>query len=258
MSKQRALVTGASGGIGLALARKLAHEGWDLALVARSREKLEAVADELRAGGTDVAVFQSDLSTVDAPAKLVSAIEEAGLQIAMLVNNAGFATFGLFADLPLDREVALVNLNVGAVVQLSRLLLPQMISRGGGYILNVASTASFQPGPLMADYYASKAYVLHFSEALANELAGSGVTVTALCPGPTESGFQERANMEKSKLLKNGMMSAERVAELGYRGLTKGRTVVVPGFRNKLLSKSYRFVPRSLVAKVVRAMQEEQ
>lgn len=258
MSNGTALVTGASSGIGLAFARKLAHQGWNLVLAARSTERLRELAAELEAAGSRVAVFGSDLSVSDAPRALVDQIEAAGLNIDALVNNAGFATFGHFAELPLEREVSLVNLNVGAVVQLTRLLLPAMIRRGRGYILNVASTAAFQPGPLMADYYASKAYVLHFSEALSNELAGSGVSVSALCPGPTVSGFQERANMENSKLLNGGLMTAERVVDVGFKGMVKGRRVIVPGLRNKLLAKSYRFVPRALVTAVVRRMQEEQ
>lgn len=256
--QRRALVTGASGGIGLALARTLAREGWDLVLAARSVDKLTAVAEDLSAGGRIVSVYESDLSEVGAPRALHSAIEADGIAIDAVVNNAGFATFGEFAQLPVERELALVNLNVGAVVQLTGLFLPQMLQRGHGYILNVASTAAFQPGPLMADYYASKAYVLHFTEALANELAETGVTATALCPGPTVTGFQERASMEKSKLLNRGLMTAERVAQAAYAGMIKGKPIVIPGFRNKLLSKSYRFVPRRMVTRVVRGMQEEQ
>ena len=257
MSKGTALVTGASGGIGRVFAVKLAREGYDVVVAARSKGKLEAVAKEIEGHGVRGLVIESDLSKPEAPKELFDAVRKEGLQVDVLINNAGFATYGRFDSIELERELAMINLNVSALVHLTRLFAPEMVARKKGRIVNVASTASFQPGPLMANYYASKAYVLHFSEAIANELAGTGVTVTALCPGPTASGFQERAGMEDVKLVKSGLMSAEKVVEIGYKGMLKGRPVVIPGFKNRMLAQSTRFFPRKMTVKVVRNMQSE-
>ena len=180
-------------------------------------------------------------------------------KVDVLVNNAGFGVFGKFAEKSLVEELNMMQLNMTALVSLTGLYLPAMISAKSGKIMNVASTAAFQPGPLMAIYYATKAFVLSFSEAIANELEGSGVTVSTLCPGPTTSDFQERAQMQNSGLVKRRkMMDAKTVAEIGYRGLMAGKTIVIPGLGNKLMAQSIRFSPRSMVTKVVRRMQEEQ
>jgi hypothetical protein len=256
--RQTALVTGASGGIGLALARLLAADGHDLVLVARSGDKLAALADELGAAhGVAVTVLPADLSRPEAPAELAAALDARGIAVDLLVNNAGYGLYGAFTETSFDAERAMIQVNVLAVTELTKRLLPAMVARGRGRILNVASTAAFQPGPLMAVYYATKAFVLSFSEALANELEGTGVSVTALCPGPTESGFQASAKMEASKLVRGKRLpSAEVVARAGYRALMSGRAVEVPGLANKVLVQSVRFLPRRTVTKVVRRVQE--
>jgi uncharacterized protein len=243
-----ALVTGASGGIGLEIARCLARDGYDLVLVARSGDKLQALADEL--GGARV--LAADLSDPGAAAKVAAEVPS----VDVLVNNAGVGDFGPFVDADLDRVLAMLQLNVVALTQLTRIYLPAMVERRSGRVLNVASTAAFQPGPLMAVYYATKAYVLSFSEALAEELRGTGVTVTALCPGPTRSGFQAAAEMEESRLVRGRKLpSSQQVAEAGVRAMHRGRAIVIPGVGNKLLAQSVRFGPRALVRRIVKALQ---
>jgi short-subunit dehydrogenase len=247
-----ALITGASSGIGLELARIFAREGYALTLVARSGRRLEEIAAELKPA--EVRVIAKDLTAPAAASEIV----EAAPDIDVLVNNAGFTVFGKFGETPLDQELNMIQLNIASLVALTKAYVPGMIRRGGGRILNVASTAAFQPGPLMAVYYASKAFVLSFSEAIANELAGTGVTVTALCPGPTETGFQARGKMENSGLVKGKkIMDARTVAEAGYQALMAGKVVEIPGFANKMLAQSVRVSPRGMVTKIVRKMQEE-
>jgi uncharacterized protein len=247
-----ALITGASSGIGLELARVFAREGYSLVLVARNQKRLQEIAQELRPVETQV--IAKDLSVSGAAEEIHSKVPK----VDVLVNNAGFGVFGKFVERGLAEELNMMQLNMTALVALTRLYLPAMIAAGNGKIMNLASTASFQPGPLMAIYFATKAFVLSFSEAIANELQGTGVTVTALCPGPTASDFQERAKMQNSGLVKGKkMMDSRTVAETGYRGLMAGKTVVIPGLGNKLLTQSIRVSPRSMVAKIVRRMQEE-
>jgi short-subunit dehydrogenase len=254
-----ALVTGASGGIGLALAKELAKNGHDLVLVARTEDKLERIAAEVRSSyDRKVTVIAKDLTHSAAPEELYQALIAQNIEIDILVNNAGFATYGKFVETSLERELAQLQLNVVTLTHLSKLFLRDMVTRGRGAVLNVASTAAFQPGPLMAVYYATKAYVLSLSEALADELRGTGVTVTALCPGPTESGFQEAAQMQDSRLVQRGLMSAETVAAQGYAALKRGARVVIPGFANQLGAMLPRFLPRQLVTRVVRTMQAQE
>ncbi len=258
-TSQTALITGASGGIGLELARQFAQHGHDLVLVARSQDKLAQLAQELQAAhGVTAHVMPADLTDPDAPNRLHAQLQEAGVPVHVLVNNAGFGAYGLFHESTLEEELAMLQLNVVALTHLTHLFLQEMVTRRAGRVLNVASTAAFQPGPLMAVYYASKAYVLHFSEALANELAPFGVTVTALCPGPTVSGFQARADMEESRLVQNRavMMDAATVARQGYEALMAGKPVVIPGLFNKVGALLPRFVPRHLTVKTIRFMQE--
>jgi short-subunit dehydrogenase len=256
--KLTALVTGASGGIGEELARLLAADGHDLVLVARSRDKLARLAEELGGKhGVKARVLAADLARPEAPREIFEELSAGGLTVDALVNNAGFGSYGLFAETDLKSELELLQVNVVALTHLSKLFLPGMIARRRGYLLNVASTAAFQPGPLMAVYYASKAYVLHLSEALANECEGTGVVVSALCPGPTETGFVAAAGMGDSKLFDRAVMDARTVAEAGYRGLLAGKAVVIPGLRNNLLARSIGFFPRNLVTKVVRGIQEK-
>jgi hypothetical protein len=247
-----ALITGASAGIGLELARIFARERYRVILVARNQRRLDEIAQELRPAETHVLAI--DLSLPNAPEEIHRAIPT----VDVLVNNAGFGLFGKFAEKSLAEELNMMQLNMTALVALTRLYLPAMISARSGKIMNVASTAAFQPGPLMAIYYATKAFVLSFSEAIANELEGTGVTVTALCPGPTATDFFERAQLQNSGLVKDRkIMDARTVAEIGYRALMAGKTLVIPGIGNKLLAQSIRFSPRSMVTKIVRRMQEE-
>jgi len=255
--KLTALVTGASGGIGEELARLFAADGHDLVLVARGEEKLRRLAEELGSKHNVAArVLASDLSRAEAPREIFDELAREGVSVDALVNNAGIGSWGLFAETELKQELELLQINVVALTHLSKLFLPPMIASGRGYLCNVASTAAFQPGPLMAVYYASKAYVLSLSEALANECEGTGVVVSALCPGPTETGFVAAAGMGDSKLFDRGAMSAREVAEIGYRGLLAGKTIVIPGARNALVARTVGFMPRKLVTKVVRGIQE--
>lgn len=251
------LVTGASGGIGEELARLLAADRHDLVLVARSRDKLARLAEEL-GGKHDISarVIARDLAFPASPREIFDETEGAGVRVDVLINNAGFGSYGPFAETDAEKELEMLQVNVVALTHLTKLFLPAMIARGRGRIMQVASTAAFQPGPLMAVYYASKAYVLSLSEALSNECEGTGVTVTALCPGPTETGFVAAAGMEKSKLFEANVMDARPVAVAGYRGMLDGRAVVIPGFRNSLMARAVGFAPRSLVTKIVRRVQE--
>ena len=254
-----ALVTGASSGIGLELVRLFARDGYHVALVARSEEKLQEIARdlELRMGATST-VVAADLADPTAPPEIRRRLEGQGLEVDVLVNNAGYGCYGLFVETDAVDELKMIQVNVAALTQLTKLFLPGMLRRKRGAVLNVASTAAFQPGPLMAVYYATKAYVLHFSEALANELQGTGVTVTALCPGPTKTGFQAGAKMEESRLARGPwVMDAARVARAGYDGVRRGKGIVIPGLVNRLLAQSTRFTPRALVTRIVRGMQEK-
>ncbi|TVP46005.1 MAG: SDR family oxidoreductase [Gemmatimonadales bacterium] len=257
-SPGRALVTGASSGIGDAIARELASRGWDLVLTARSEERLHRLADELRERhGVGVHVISEDLSDTEAPARLEARTEGAGLPVDLLVNNAGFGRIGPLLAQEAEDANAMIAVNVTAVTELLRRFAPHMVARGGGRILNVASTAAFQPGPLMAVYYATKAYVVSFSEAVRNELASSGVTVTTLCPGVTGSEFHERAGMHGDSVLERlRPASAEEVARFGVEAALLGKGVVIPGRLNRILATAVRFVPRSIVPAIVRRIQE--
>jgi hypothetical protein len=256
--KKTALITGASSGIGLDFARLFAEGGYDVVLVARTESKLKALADELGAKhGVRALAVAADLADPAAPGRLMERLKAEGVQVDVLVNNAGYAGYGAFAETDAKMELDMIQVNIVALTALTKAVLPGMLARNSGRILNVASTAAFQPGPLMAVYYATKAYVLSFSEALANETQGTGVTITCLCPGPTKTGFQERAKMEESKLVKGkDIMDSLTVARAGYEGLHEGRAVVIPGFMNKVLVQSVRFLPRSTITNIVRKVQD--
>ena len=257
-----ALITGASFGIGLEFARIFAREGYNLVLVARSADKLRQLASELeKAYGTRSLILAVDLTEPGSPAYVLDQTTRASILVDVLVNNAGFGQYGWFAENDLEECLRQIQLNVTTLTHLTRLYLPAMIERAkiekkNGRILNVASTAAFQPGPLMAVYFATKAYVLHLSEALANELNGTGVTVTCLCPGATTTEFHKRANATGMRLLKMGSMDARTVAEDGYRALVAGKPVVISGFKNWLVAQSVRFSPRRLVTVIARKTQE--
>jgi uncharacterized protein len=256
---QTALITGASGGIGYELSKLFARDRYNLVLVARSAEKLNQVAAELQSQfGIAVKTVALDLAAAPAVKFLLDQMQRDGLTIDVLVNNAGFGGFGDFAEMPEDEILAQIQLNISALTHLTRLFLPPMLARHSGRVMNVASTAAFQPGPLMAVYYATKAYVLSFSEALANEVAGSGVVVSCFCPGATDTGFAKRAGTENSRLFRKlRPMNAEVVARDGYRGLMAGRTVVISGMQNWLVAESVRFAPRKMVTAVSRWVAEK-
>lgn len=253
-----ALITGASGGIGLELARLCAKGGHDVILVARSQAKLEEIAKYL-SGMYQVRVelIVADLSDAEAPQAIMEEVTRRGYGVDVLVNNAGFGQWGLFGRADLARQLAMVQVNITALTHLTRLALPRMVSQRRGRILNVASTAGFAPGPLMAVYYASKAFVVSFSEAIAQELHGTGITVTALCPGPTRTGFAAEAGTGDTNLFKTpNVMEAAPVAEAGYRGMMRGRVIVIPGVANKVLIQAIRFSPRWLIRAITRWFQE--
>lgn len=247
-----AIITGASSGIGFALANIFARHEHGLVLVARNPERLQRAKAKLENRyGIMAHAISADLTKPVAPTEIFQAIQSAGVQIDVLVNNAGFAEYGAFHETDRQRELDIIALNVTALTELTHMFLQPMIRRRAGKVLNVASTAAFQPGPLMAVYYASKSYVLSFSEAIRNELGPLGIDVTALCPGPTETEFFEKQpTLLESRLLLAGTMSAEEVAEIGYEGLMRGKAIVIPGARNKVLAWSTRLAPRSLVVKI--------
>ncbi len=253
MKTETVLVTGASSGIGRQLAHCFAADGSRLVLVARRRGALEALAGELQnAHKIQTQVLTVDLSRPDAPERIFAQLQSGGVRVDVLVNNAGFGAVGPFAQLPLAQQLEMVQVNVTALTHLTRLFLPGMLERGRGGVLNVASTAAFQPGPLMAVYYATKAYVLSFSEAVAEELARTGVTVTALCPGPTTTEFAAVAKAQKSRLFRLRAMSAEAVARIGHQAFRQGRFAVIAGTRNRLLVFSERLSPRWVVRKIAK------
>jgi short-subunit dehydrogenase len=231
---ETALITGASAGIGLELARIFAKDGYNLVLVARNKKKLEELAGELNASHSiQICVLARDLSLPGAAQEIFDEVQQAGITVDMLVNNAGIQVYGEFKDSDLARQMELIQVNLVSLTQLSRLFIPGMVSRRRGRIMNLGSTGSYAPGVLNAVYCATKAYILSFSEGLAAELYGSGVTVTAVCPGGTETEFANRAGIENVRLFRY-TMSARRVAELGYRAFMKGRQVIVTGLANQL------------------------
>jgi len=247
MSRPVTLITGASAGLGAEFARQCAKRGEALALAARRRDRMQALANEL---GGDVHIFEADLSKTGSAASLIAAVEAQGLSVGTLINNAGFGLAGKFADRPLATFSEMIDLNVRTLTELCHLVLPAMRGRGQGAILNIASTAAFQPGPNMAVYYASKAYVLSFTEALHHELKGTGIRVSALCPGPTHSEFSDVADSH-SPTLERMKMPAGPVVALGLAGLDRNKAVVIPGFTNKLGAQASRFLPRAAMRRII-------
>ena len=243
----KAIVTGASSGLGLEFAKLLAKGGASLVLVARSGDKLERIASDLRAQhGVVVDVVVQDLGVADAASRIVERVPACDI----LINNAGFANHGRFWELAPEQIREELLLDVATLTELTRAYLPGMLGARSGRIMNVASTAGFLPGPYMAVYYASKAYVISFSQAVAEELRGSGVTVTCLCPGATETGFAARANMEGTMLFRMPVAGAAAVAKAGYDAMTAGKDLCIPGLRNKLTAWSTKVTPRGLLLRV--------
>lgn len=250
-----ALITGASSGIGHSLCEEFAKDGYDLILVARSVEKMQIQGDTLQKRyGIHVTVIGADLESLSGAEELHAQIKERGLVLNALVNNAAYGTFGEFKDIALSATLGMMQLNMNSVVVLTKLFLPDLLSTKGK-LLNVASTAAFQPGPFMAVYFATKSFVLYFSEGLACELEGTGVTVTALCPGPTTTGFQDRAVMQASALVKNKKLpSSQSVAASGYAAMKRGKRVHITGLMNNIMAQSIRFTPRNWVTALLKQL----
>ena len=251
------LITGASGGIGYELAKLFARNRHNLILVARSGDKLAQAGTEMRGLGVEVKTVALDLATPSAAKILFEQLKKENTAVDILVNNAGFGALGEFAAMSEESILGQIQLNITALTELTRSFLPPMLARRSGRIMNVASTAGFQPGPLMAVYYATKAYVISFSEAVADEVRNSGVTVTCFCPGATDTGFAKRAGNDKSRLFKQlGAMNVEKVALDGYRAVMEGRTLAISGIQNWLVAESTRFAPRKLVTAISRWVSE--
>ncbi len=258
IEKGTALVTGASSGLGLELVRILARNGHDVVITARNADALEALAGLVEGKyGVKATVIPLDLSDPEAPGALESAIRSQNIEVDILINNAGFGLGGPFAETDIAREIEMIELNVTALTHLTKLFLRPMLARRSGRIMNVASTAGFQAGPLMSVYYATKAYVISFSEAIAEEVRGTGVTMTTFCPGPTATNFAEAAGVTNSGLfVVRSVARADETAEYGYRAMMAGKRVVVPGLGNKILAQGNRIAPRALATRIARYVQE--
>jgi short-subunit dehydrogenase len=254
-----ALITGSSSGIGLELAKIMAANGHDLFLTARSENILLKLKSEIEKNHkVKVHIFPKDLSRINAPQEIYEEIKKQGLEVEYLVNNAGFGDFGAFYKSSWDRTREMIELNITSLTHLTRLFLPDMIKKKSGKILNVASVAAFLPGPMMSVYYATKAYVLHFSEAIRAEVQKTGVTITILCPGPTASGFQAAAGFDGAESLnKMRMPSSLAVAQCGYKAMMKGKPLVIHGRGYSTAIQAIKFFPRTVVASLVKKVQEE-
>lgn len=256
--RRTAMITGGSAGIGYELAKQFGAHGHDLVIVARQRDKLEAAAGKLEGKfGVKVTTISSDLADPDSPQRLFDALTSEGIDVDFLVNNAGFGLGGDFSDTDIVRELDMIQVNIASLVHLTKLFIPAMIKRKEGRIMNVASIAGFQPGPLMSIYYATKAFVLSFSQAIDEELRNTGVTVTCLCPGATATNFADTAEISNSRLFTQiGVADAEDIARFGYSAMMKGKRIAIPGMRNKLMVQVERIAPRALVTSLARKIQE--
>jgi len=252
------LITGASGGIGYELAKIYADKNYNLILIARNLNKLNELEKLCKTGTNNVYVFSCDLSKTNSATEVFNFCSSKNLQVDYLINNAGFGDYGFFHESNWDKQAEMLQLNIATLTHLTRLFLPEMVNRKHGKIMNVASLAAFLPGPLMSVYYASKAYVLSFSEALSNELNNTGVSITTLCPGPTESGFWNAADMSEISVIKGSKLpSSKEVALYGYQELEKENVIAIHGFMNKIMAFSVRITPRFLVRKIVRMIQDK-
>ncbi len=249
------LITGASSGIGWELAKILAHEKYNLILVARSKDKLTELQEKIKTTSNTVDVIAMDLSDVDSAKTLYAKTDGLGRQVDILVNNAGFGDCGDFSELDLERQVQMINLNITTLTALTHLYLQGMKKRRSGHIVNIASTAAFQPGPYMAVYFATKAYVLSLTEALSEELSGAGVYATAICPGPTQSGFQSSAHLDSAKLFKRGPVpTSQEVAQFIFEAMKNRKVVAIHGAMNSTMAFAGRFAPRAVVRKISKAL----
>ena len=253
--KRTALITGASGGLGLEFARLCAIDGDDLVLVARSKGKLDAIAEELSSKyGVQVTLFPCDLSAKDAALEVYEYTQSKGLNVDILINNAGFGDAGPFAYSDWKKQYNMVQLNITALMQMTHIFIKPMLERGYGKILNMSSVAAFSAGPDMSIYYASKEFVRSFSEAVAEEVKGNGVTVTAFCPGPTATGFEKAASMESKSTMFKHAASADQVASVGYAAMMKGKVLSYCGMLVKTANIGSRLLPRSISRKCARYM----
>lgn len=256
--RKTVLITGVSGGIGKELADRFAKGGHNIVLVARSESEIVELAQGYQKKyGIQTTVIAKDVAAAGVPKEIFMELKEKGITVDYLVNNAGFGLFGTFLETDLELEVNMIDVNIKALTVMTKLFLPDMIKRGQGGVMNVASLVAFFPGPMMSVYYATKAYVLSFTEALANELSGTGVSVTALCPGLTSTGFVDRSGMSASKMLKGPIMEAGQVAEEGYQGFLRGKPLIMPGARNRFIAFMPRLLPRIMMTRLIRSSQDK-
>jgi len=253
------LITGASGGIGKELADCFAQGGHNVVLVARSEDRLLDLAKEYpKKYGIQATVIAKDVASPGVPDEIFEELKKKGIVIDYLVNNAGFGLYGTFLETQLEEETNMIDINIKAVTAMTKLFLPDMVKRGQGGIMNVSSLVGFFPGPMMSVYYATKAYVLSFTEALENDVRGTGVIVTTLCPGLTSTGFVDRSGMGDSKLFQSGgLMEARQVAEEGYRSFLRGKTLIIPGARNRFMAFMPRLMPRKMVTHLIGSIQRK-
>lgn len=251
MDNNYVLITGASTGIGFELAKIFKRDGYNLILVARDKEKLKDATDKLNDKKNKIIMLDIDLSNDEQINKLINYINSNKININILVNNAGIGSFGNFTEVDWKIEEKLIDINIKALTRLTKYFLPKMIENKSGGILNVASTAAFASGPRMATYYASKAYVLNLTEAIHEEVRECGVKISCLCPGPVRTNFQSKAGINKSEKAKKYLMNADIVAKVGYDQFKKGKVIIIPGFKNKILVKVNKLLPRSISRKVI-------
>lgn len=251
-SRSFVLITGATTGIGYELAKIYANDGRNLILVARNIHRLEKVKNEFNLiYNVNVHILNVDLAVDNAGEKILNYVNKKNLTVDVLINNAGIGSFGYFKELNIDKEIDQININIIALTELTRLFLPIMMNNETGAILNVASTAAFCAGPKMATYYASKAFVLSFTEAIYEEIKGSNVRISCLCPGTVKTEFLDKAGIKKKEISKNNMMTAKEVARFAYRDFNKGKLIIIPGFKNKLIIGINKIIPRSISRKIV-------
>ena len=245
------LITGATTGIGYELAKLYAKDENNLILVARDEERLKEVKEELEFYNIKIYTIALDLSEDNSCEKVLDFVNKKNLSVDILINNAGIGSFGYLSEIEIEKELKLIDVNIRALTELTKMFLPTMISHGEGGIMNVASTAAFCAGPKMATYYASKSYVLNFTEALYEELKGSEIKVSCLCPGPVKTSFQEKSGIKKNEAAKKALMTPKEVAEVAYKDFKKGKLIIIPGFKNKLIILLNKLIPRALSRKII-------